>query len=298
MAMFVIIGASGYLGSYLIKNIINSTNDKVIATYNGAHPSLDRFSDRIIWVKLDISNPISIDHFCKTELKEGVQYKFIYLAAYHHPDKVEENPKIAWDINAASLDNFLHKAKSNIHSLYYASTDSVYGESVNDHVFIESDPFNPVNTYGRTKAIAEQIVLMHGFSVIRYSLLMGPSLITKKHFFDFIVESLSNGQSIDMFSDSYRSVISFDVASYLTIMLLEKYYQKQDIINVAGDLHLSKFDIALGIAKKLSLDDRFIKPASIANQDNFGSKRAKSTLISNGKLKSILKLDNILYDYE
>ena len=295
--MFVIIGASGYLGSYLIKNIIDNSNDQIIATYNSVNNNGNKLSDRLSWVKLDILNPESVDSFYKTQLKEGVKYKFIYLASYHHPDKVEANPQKAWDVNVSSLDSFLNKAKCNISALYYASTDSVYGESVDNNVFVESDAYNPVNTYGRTKAIAEQIVLMHGFSVIRYSLLMGPSLISKKHFFDIIVESLQNKKDIDMFADSSRSVISFDMASYFTVLLLDKYYKGRDIINITSDSHLTKFDMALRIAKKLNLDEQFIKSTSIASRGDFGSKRAQNTLISNEKLKNILKLDNITYDY-
>jgi dTDP-4-dehydrorhamnose reductase len=296
--MFVIIGASGYLGSYLIKNIIDGTDDKVIATYNSSNQENIKPFDRVSWVKLDISDSASVDRFCKTELRDGVEYKFIYLASYHHPDQVEKNPRKAWDVNTASLDAFLCKAKSNIHSLYYASTDSIYGESINDYIFVEGDAYNPVNKYGRTKAVAEQIVLMHGFSVVRYSLLMGPSIISKKHFFDIIVESLKSKKDIDMFIDSSRSVISFDAAAYFTILLLQRHYKKQDIINITSDSQLTKFDIAMKLAKKLSLDDRFIKAVSVASQDNFGSKRAKNTLISNKKLKNILEKDNILYDYE
>lgn len=295
--MFVIVGASGYLGSYLIKNIIDNTDEEVIATYNSSN-QVNQKSDRIKWIKLDISDAQDVENFCQNELQDGVKYKVIYLAAYHHPDEVEKNPQKAWQINAALLDNFLCKAKSKIDSLYYSSTDSVYGESIDDHVFSESDQYNPVNTYGRTKAAAEQIVLMHGFSVIRYSLLMGPSIISKKHFFDVIVESLQKQKNIDMFGDSYRSAISFNAAAYFTILLLQKFYKRRDIINIAGDLHLSKFDIAVGISKKLSLDSGFIKLASITDQSSFGSKRAKSTLISNKKLKGILNLENILYDYE
>lgn len=292
--MFVIIGASGYLGSYLIKNILNDTNDKIIATYNSLSQDNHILSDRVDWVKLDISHSTNVDHFCNTELQDGIKYKFIYLAAYHHPDKVEENIRIAWDINTASLDRFLYKAKPKIHSLYYASTDSVYGESVENHIFVENDLYNPVNTYGRTKAIAEQIVLMHGFSVIRYSLLMGPSLITKKHFFDIIAESLKHKEEIDMLADSFRSVITFDAAAHCTISLLENYYKKQDIINISGDEHLSKFEVAIRIANKLSLDRRYIKSILTANQTIFSSsKRAQNTLISNQKLKNILKIDDI-----
>ncbi|MES2677069.1 MAG: sugar nucleotide-binding protein [Pseudomonadota bacterium] len=292
---YLIIGASGYLGSYFLKNILEKTDSNIIATHN-SKPSI--LNDRIKWCKLDITDYAAVNNLCNELGQTNKKFKTIYLSAYHHPDKVEENPRIAWDINAASLDNFLCKAKSYIESLYYASTDSVYGESIDNHVFSESDICNPVNTYGRTKVAAEQVVLMHGFSVVRYSLLMGPSLILKKHFFDVIVESLREGKNIDMFNDSYRSTISFNSASYLTILLLEKYYKKRDIINVSGDLHLSKFDMAVGIAKKLALNDSFIQSKSIVNQDNFGSKRAKSTLMSNEKLKNILKLNNILYDYE
>jgi dTDP-4-dehydrorhamnose reductase len=293
--MFVIIGASGYLGSYLIKNIINHTNENIIATNNTVNENIK--SDRIKWVKLDISDKENIKSFNQNHLKEQEKYKFIYLASYHHPDKVEANPSIAWDINVASLDYFLNNIKSKISALYYSSTDSVYGESIDNKIFFEDSDYNPVNTYGRTKAIAEQIVLMHGFSVLRYSLLMGPSLINRKHFFDIIIESLQNKQNIDMYNDSSRSIISFDLASYYSVLLLDKFYQKKDIINITSDDYLSKFDMAVKIAKKFNLDDKFITPASINKNNDFGSKRAQNTLISNKKLKNILKLDKINFEY-
>ena len=296
--MFVVVGASGYLGSYLIKSILENTNDDVIATYNSSSQDIEESSNRVKWVKVDITNSDEVDGFCHTVLKNDAKYKFVYLAAYHHPDKVEKHPDKGWSINVSALDIFLSKAKSKIASLYYASTDSVYGESVDGKIFKEEDQYNPVNTYGRTKAAAEQVVLMHGFSVIRYSLLMGSSLISKKHFFDVIVESLEKGEDIEMFTDSSRSVISFDAAAYFTVMLLEKYYKGRDIINVTTDSRLTKFDMAMNIAKKLNLDSKFIKPSSIADKEGFGSKRAKNTLISNNKLKNLLKVEGISYDYE
>lgn len=294
--MFVIIGASGYLGSYLIKNIINNTNENIIATNNTASENVD--SARIKWVKLDISNAENIKSFNENYLQENELYKFIYLAAYHHPDKVEANPSIAWDINVASLDYFLNKIKSKIFSLYYSSTDSVYGESIDNKIFLENSKYNPVNTYGRTKAAAEQIVLMHGFSVIRYSLLMGPSLISKKHFFDVIIESIKKKEYIDMFIDSFRTVISFDMASDYTIKLLQNHYKPKDILNISGDIALSKYEIALGIANEFNLESKYLNPISMIEDNSFGSKRAKNTLISNKKLKNILNLDKILYDFK
>jgi len=295
--MFVVIGGSGYLGSYLVKNIISNANSNIIATYNSACENINHYDGKVKWVKLDISNNSAVDNFCENTLTEDKYYNIIYLSAYHHPDKVEENPGIAWSINASSLDYFLNKAKNKIKALYYASTDSVYGESINNKIFYETDNCNPLNTYGRTKFIAEQIVMLHGFSVLRYSLLMGPSLIAKQHFFDIIVNSLKNGKSIDMFSDSYRSVISFNLASELTIKLILQHYKPQEIINIAGDLAMSKYDMALGIAKSLNLDDKYLNKTSILENNNFASKRAQNTLISNNKLKAILKTPEVKYDF-
>ncbi|MBL6785228.1 MAG: sugar nucleotide-binding protein [Rickettsiales bacterium] len=294
--MYIIIGASGYLGSYIIQKILTNTNEKIIATYNSYSEKLEN-NPRVLWKQLNILDRSNIDFFCKQTLNSNIKYKCVYLSAYHHPDKVESNPELAWQINIACLDYFLEKTKPYLLSLYYASTDSIYGESQNNHFFKEIDAYNPVNTYGRTKAAAEQIVLMHGFSVVRYSLLMGPSLLSKKHFFDIIVESLKNKKDIDMFADSSRSVISFDMASYFTVLLLEKYYKARDIINITSDSYLTKFEMAHKIANKLKLDNSFIKPASIKTKNDFGSKRAQNTLISNKKLKNILKLDNITYNY-
>lgn len=296
--MFVIIGGSGYLGSYLIKYILENSHENIISTYNNSNElKLHNLSNRIKWLKLNIENQNEIKEFCEKTLKND-KHKFIFLSSFHHPDKVEENPKLAWQINAASLDLFLSIAKQNIESLYYASSDSVYGESFNNYIFNENDQYGPLNTYGRTKAIAEQIVLIHGFSVLRYSLLMGPSLISKKHFFDIICESLKNKQSIDMFHDSYRSVISFYQASAYTIKLLENHYKPRDIINISSDIPLSKHDIGVGIAKKFNLDTRYLNPTSINENNSFGSRRAKNTLISNEKLKKILKIKKILYDFK
>lgn len=297
--MFIIVGASGYLGSYLIKNILNNTNEKILATYHQNKNNIYNFKDkRIICHKLDISNFTEVDSFFKENIKHDVSYKILYLSAFHHPDQVESNPKKAWEINLSCLNYFLSKLNSNS-KLYYSSTDSVYGESLNNIIFTEKDPYGPVNTYGKTKAMAEQLVLMYGFSVIRYSLLMGASMIPKQHFFDQITNCLKNNNPIDMFVDSFRSVIDFDNAANFTIKLIKNFYKPRDIINIAGDKNISKYNIAIGIAKKLDLNTNLIKPIKIKSKQNiFSTPRATTTLISNKKLKKILGLKSIKYSYE
>ncbi len=79
---------------------------------------------------------------------------------------------------------------------------------------------------------------------------------------------------------------------------MENYYKRSDIINITTNSHISKFDMAVGIAKKHNLNQTFLKKSSISNQDTFASKRAKNTMISNSKLRTLLGIkENIFYDY-
>lgn len=275
----IIVGASGYLGSSLLNSLASEEN--VIATYRTkAEPIADEK-----WVQLDVGNNESIDKFFN-ELDQDEKYTFYFLAAMHHPDKVEENWKSAWQINVTGLAYFLSKMPKQS-DLIYSSTDNVYGESVNFHSYTEESPLNPVNEYGKQKGIAENLVLSRGYKVARYCFLIGPSRISKKHFYDVIVESCNTGQGIDLMNDSYRSIISFDQAASITIELCEKYWKaKLGVINIASDSVMSKFDIGLKIVPNESC--HLIRSISFDSQKFFLAKRPKNVLLNNSKLKMLI----------
>lgn len=283
--MYLIVGANGFLGSYLIKNILEYTNEKII----GAGLNVDecKTTKRVSWVECDITSDESVDELIARVREDDL--KIIYLAAYHKPDDVEANKVLAWNINVTCLSKFINKTDF-ARCFYYASTDSVYGNSVNGYHFKEDDHLNPVNTYGHNKCAAEAIVIHKGRNVVRFPFLISPSLVNKKHFYDEIVETVRSGNTIGMFIDSYRSSLSFDNAAYLLIKLIEND-NKCSIVNVCGDVDLSKYDVALRIAEIENLDKNYIKPISINNiQKNFVTKRAESTLMDNSLIKQILKI--------
>jgi dTDP-4-dehydrorhamnose reductase len=289
--MYLVVGASGYLGSYFLKNILGKTTNEIIATHNSS-PSI--LSERIKWLKLDIADFTAVDEFCDKLRKINKSLKIIYLSAYHHPDKVEENPQFARNINITALENFINKIP-NIYTFYYSSTDAVYGESVNDYFFKEEDRHNPINEYGRQKSLAEQIVLSRKQNVIHYPFLIGPSLTRKRHFYDFIVEDLQNGRKVEAFSDSYRSTISFDLAASCVIDLIEKYGSKNlGTINICADNGISKYDVMVKIAEKLGYDKNNIIPVSIKNSNAiFKTPRPNSTFMDNKKIKDLISAHNI-----
>ncbi len=293
--MYVIIGANGYLGTYLVKNILESTDEKILAVAREARGySLTEFC------ACDVTNEQDVVKLNKEYLTNSANNKIIYLAAYHDPDMVERNPRLAWDTNVTSLARFLNTVE-NIECFFYASTDSVYGESTTTYRFRESDELHPVNRYGIHKCIAERMVTGYGYNVVRFPFLISHSLVpNRKHFYDEIVETISKNNPINMLSDSYRSALDFNTASKLLIELIEKRVPEMpQIINVCGDEALSKYDIGLRIADRLKASKDLIRPISNMGKDAadiFTVKRASSTLMDNAVLKNFLNLQEIRID--
>ena len=290
--MYCIIGANGFLGSYILKSILNKTQERVVACCRDISLVGDTLKDeRITWKNLDICDFDAVNSFCNEYKNEDK--KIVYLAAYHNPDLVEKNPRIAWNTNITALSSFLN-AMENVSAFYYPSSDSVYGNSIDGKVFKEDDKTNPVNTYGKQKALAEKIVNTYGYQVVRYPFLIGTSLLSsKKHFYDYIVENLRSGDGMDMFSDSYRSTISFRQAADYLVDLIEMG-DKHPIVNISSDKALSKYDVGIIIAGKLGLDKNLVRAIKVEDSEGiFVAKRASSTIMDNKLLKSIFKLDEI-----
>lgn len=292
--MYIIIGGSGFLGHYIIQHILNKTNEKIIATYTKDFPRQN--NSRIEWLKFDVSNNDSILSL-NNYVKENA--KVIYLASCHNPDFIEKNSEFAWDINITSLSNFINKFKK-VSCLYYASTDVIYGESINMYKFKETDIYNPINLYGEHKVLAERLILSKNYNIFRFPLMMGRSLNDdKKHFYDQIVLNLKSNKIIDMFYDSYRSTLSFKQCAKYVIDIIENYNNcNEKIINIASDTPISKYDLGLKIADFYSLNKNLIRPISIKSPHNiFQAKRAVSTIMDNTKLKKLLNIEKIELEF-
>lgn len=287
--MYAIIGARGYLGSYVRKVILEDLEDDLICV--GLNINNDENNPRVKWLYCDITSQQDVDKLLN-EFKQYENLKIVYLAAYHNPDLVQTHKELAWNINVNCLRYFIENAYF-VNKIYYVSTDSVYGESVDFYHFKEDDPLNPVNYYGENKVAAEKIMYEHNRNCVRFPFLISPSLTNKPHFYDQIVDSLKHNQPFEMYRDSYRSSLSFENAARLLISLIENDNPNK-VVNVCGDQDLSKYDVGLLIAKKEKLNPELIVPITMSKVvDNFVSKRATSTLLDNSLLKKTLNLEYV-----
>ena len=150
--MYLIVGANGFLGNYLIQSILELTDEKIIA----ASTKVPENTDRVEWMECNI---LQDEQFCALvdKVKDVKNLKVIFLAAFHHPDKVAENPEYAWNVNVTTLSKCVNKL-SFASRLFYASTDSVYGNSIEHYHFKEEDILSPVNIYGKNSVDRKSVV--------------------------------------------------------------------------------------------------------------------------------------------
>lgn len=289
--MILIVGC-GFLGCQLVKYAASQTNEKILATIRNA--DIDFLPTECEYIRCDVTEPKDLEALrekCKNE-----KLTVFYFAACHNIDYIYDNPSKAATINVTALENFL-EAMPEAEKLFFASTDCVYGES-NGKRLSESALTEPVNEYGKQKLMAEKIVIEHGFTVLRYPFMLGPSLIEKPHFYDNICNKLKNEESIEMIDGMKRSVISYSQAAQLTYALSLKK-DLPHIINVCADKAISKYETGISLAKKLGAPEKLIKKISEKEgQKFFRDKRASCTEMDNTLIKSLLGIEKINWEEE
>ena len=168
---FLITGGAGFIGSSLIRHIINNTNHSVVnidkLTYAGNLESLSSIEDnpRYSFEKYDICDSNNINHIFKRHKPDLV----MHLAAESHVDRSIHGPdqfiktnvvgtftllevtRKYWEnLNKENKDNFL---------FHHISTDEVYGDLEDtDDFFTETTAYAPSSPYSASKAGSDHLV--------------------------------------------------------------------------------------------------------------------------------------------
>lgn len=294
--MICIVGADGFFGSYMQKHILSLEDKPFMLCLNhgdGVFGNSPYKTD----MNFELRNSESIKAAANA-LSRFSDIRILYTSCVHNPDSVKKAPDEALYINTECYENFLENIKGlDVKKLIYTSSDTVYGESVNGKVFTEKDVTSPVNIYGEQKLLAEKITEKYGYCSARYSYMYSPSLLSrKKHFADYVYNSLKDGKPVQMLTDWVRMALTYEKAAEITYKLLTLNFDEK-AVNVCGDTPLSKYDIGIKTAQKLDVSPSLVIKSSSKELGIFNEKRANEILCDNSLLKRLCNIKKAEFDY-
>lgn len=79
------------------------------------------------------------------------------MSAFHRVDDIEDDPTLAFAVNATGAGNLAAVCRDLDAKLLHVSTDYVFSGD-GDRPWVETDPTEPINTYGVSKVAGEMIV--------------------------------------------------------------------------------------------------------------------------------------------
>ena len=171
--IFLITGGAGFIGSALIRHILNKTEHGVLnvdkLTYAGNLESLDSIQNKnqnsYVFEKADICDRRAI----KRILFQYEPDAIIHLAAESHVDRSIDNSDDFIHTNIFGTYNLLEQSraywaslngsKKNEFRFHHISTDEVYGDLDDKYdPFTEKSPYAPSSPYSASKASSDFLV--------------------------------------------------------------------------------------------------------------------------------------------
>ncbi|PKH05310.1 dTDP-glucose 4,6-dehydratase [Moritella sp. Urea-trap-13] len=167
----LVTGGAGFIGSAVVRHVINNTNDTVInvdkLTYAGNIDSLIDIENsvRYSFEKIDICNREELDRVFFKYQPDAV----MHLAAESHVDRSIDGPAAFIETNIVgtytlleatrSYWNKLEETAKNAFRFHHISTDEVYGDlEGTDDLFTETTSYEPSSPYSASKAASDHLV--------------------------------------------------------------------------------------------------------------------------------------------
>jgi len=167
----LITGGAGFIGSAVIRHIIENTADSVInvdkLTYAGNLNSLATVlpSERYVFCQVDICDQVALSKVFQTQQPDAV----MHLAAESHVDRSIDGPGEFIQTNIVGTYQLLNTArkywqglaqeKQSAFVFHHVSTDEVYGDLEGpEGFFTEETAYDPSSPYSASKASSDHLV--------------------------------------------------------------------------------------------------------------------------------------------
>lgn len=150
--MILVFGGAGYIGSHTVKHLLDNGYSCVVAD-NLIYGHREAVDPRAEFVHADLADKYSLQQLFDTHKIEAV----IHFAAFTYVGESVTDPQKYYINNVVGTTNLLNAMlQHGVKKIVFSSTCATYGEP--QYIPMdEKHPQSPINPYGRTKLMIEQI---------------------------------------------------------------------------------------------------------------------------------------------
>ncbi len=266
----LLLGAGGMLGHALINEFAGE--DLVV----GDLPDYDLSKFKELEIKIRTIKPEVI----------------INAAALTNVDACETDQELCRQINGQAVGKLAALTKGINIILVHFSTDYVFAGN-DKNGYSEEAPTNPLNAYGQSKALGEQLLIKNTdkYYLIRTAWLYGPS---GKNFVDTIINLAGKSQLVPVVNDQFGSpTYTKDLAASVRRILIDK--RPFGLYHQTNSGQCSWYEFAFKI-KAIKRFEAVIEPVS-SQQFPRPAIRPKYSILLNTKLPALRPWPEALADY-
>ena len=270
MKKILVTGGVGFIGYFLIKELLKNENNKIFVLDNMSRGRIDDEFKKIISNKNVIFHQGDLtDRNLFTSLDKDFDYIY-HLAAVIGVKNVVENPDKVLHDNALTTLNLVEFAKNikSLKKILFSSTSEIYAGTLkhfgidiptNEQVRLTLDDIkSPRTTYMLSKMYGESIMFNYGnkynipFTIVRYHNIYGPRM-GYLHVIPEMLVKISSQKKVQVASPEHtRSMCFVDDAVEMTIRACENKITNKEILNVGNqDEEISIINLTKTIAQIL-----------------------------------------------